>query len=46
MTEVDWRGIRPVPPQKERTAKAALQLLEAFENGTAISNQPPPDDPR
>ena len=31
-----WTGIRPVPAEKKRTADAALELLAAFEAGTAI----------
>jgi hypothetical protein len=32
-----WNGIGPVAPENHRTASAALDLLRAFEDGTAIS---------
>jgi len=35
--EMYWKGIGPVPPEKQRTANAAIQLLKIFEDGTAIS---------
>jgi hypothetical protein len=32
-----WRGVGPITPKYQRMANAALQLIEAFENGTAIT---------
>ena len=31
-----WVGVVPVPVDKQRTAKAAIQLLKAFQEGAAI----------
>jgi hypothetical protein len=31
-----WRGVGPVTPKHQRVANAALQLLKAFDDGTAI----------
>ena len=33
----EWNGIGPVTPEKRLIAKAALDLLRAFDDGTAIS---------
>jgi hypothetical protein len=32
-----WNGIGPIAPENHRTASAALDLLRAFDDGTAIS---------
>jgi hypothetical protein len=36
LDELGWRGVGPITPKYQRMANAALQLIEAFENGTAI----------